>query len=137
MKFFQTNTVLSLIRFTTFLIPFITCIAQASPANIPNEFIGRWENKTADCHLEGDAMDFSDHLYIESSGFVGFEFGCEALSTLKTSNGKYTGKMYCSGAGEDPDIETISFELKPKNRLKITQRVAKHVYVSEYAKCSN
>lgn len=124
-------------KYASLLASLITSVAQASPDNIPNEFIGRWENKSADCHLEGDAMDFSNHVYVKSSGFVGFEFGCEALSTLKTSNGKYTGKMYCSGAGEDPDIETISFELKPKNRLKITQRVAKQVYVNEYVKCSN
>lgn len=137
MKNFQLNhTALPFIKRATLSTALIAGIAQASSANIPAEFIGHYENKLADCHLTGDAKDFSDYVYINKSGFVGFEYGCQTVSTIKKSSGKYVGKMYCSGAGDDPAVETISFQSQPNNKFKLTQNDGKKVYVNQYFKCS-
>ena len=90
-----------------------------------------------DCRLTGDAQDMSEHIYINKSGFSGFEYGCQAVSTIKKSSGQYVGKMNCSGASEDDlGIETISFQLQPNKKFKLTQNDGKKVYVNQYFKCS-
>ena len=138
MKNFQLNHIaLPFIKRAILSTALIASIAQASPAIIPAEFIGRYESKPADCRLTGDAQDMSEHIYINKSGYSGFEYSCQAVSTIKKSSGQYVGKMNCSGAGEDDlGIETISFQLQPNKKFKLTQNDGKKVYVNQYFKCS-
>ena len=131
------QTTLRFVKLATLLTMLMTSFVQASPTSIPAEFIGHWESKPADCHLVGDAKDFSNHININKAGYEGFEFGCKAIKTTSTSKGAYIGKMSCSGAGDEPSVNTISFHLQMNNRLKITQKSGKQVYVNQYVKCTN
>ena len=137
MKNFQLNHIaLPFIKRATLSTALIASIAQASPAIIPAEFIGRYESKPADCRLTGDAQDMSEHIYINKSGYSGFEYGCQAVSTIKKSSGQYVGKMNCSEISEGDSVDIIKFQLQKNNKFTLTQKSGKNVYVNHYFKCS-